>query len=1100
MAKEEKSRKSGPSKKLGVKYLDDYQLTNSFPDWQALLYRIEEQRFIAAAAAEAPKDLTTTNSHFPQMYDNLYAILGGRGTGKSSVILSLQHKLDSPRYRDILLPIITPEIISERECSILGWIMSATESVVSTLEHRIRKLEQSGGEPGGCLDDFFRNCQFQQDNPLRKSYHDLFRKSIQTSNNFDASTFSAEEAVGYRMEQSRRQYKLIHDLDAFWGKLTDNWYAVNRRVFGKDAEMPLIILMFDDIDLVPERSMELLNTTFQYLTSPNIVIILTAAEKVLRDVIRLKLYERMAESNVKSLMKDALPTRMKEWDESRDRTGEDHPNSIGRMADEFYDKVIPASSRYRLRRYTTIQEKKLYAYSDMKQSFVAPTEVISTPLEDFLIWQVGQLAQTFRDRGGTGRNFLLAREEPADGIPAFREAYLTIFGDKSRRIANGCLEVMNTVARLSGLADQIDDFRRAKADGRPAERLRELKQGMEKETLQSLRHLARALMLSKEELNGCEGLESGLLQLRPDYRGIFINYEIALRLYYVERQEIQECVWTPENPTDNIASNRLRREERRLLGQAKQRAAALITLLFFIEGLLLTMDATRKHLHGYNVLNRLLNADVRRNSRGDLVNMTFFPRNQSTEDFLDAYPLALEHIDRYVDVDINDRGVARDYLEDIFRSRENLNAGELRRMLASFLKTDQEWVENVLRMLVIRYSGISLVGPDFMRVSKEVQEREVLFVFMTHLTEARQNAARSFLESENLIQQSSTRMDGFHNLISREDDWDTYAAPLQKALASNMDASPTLQSWDDRLLSIQEVGGAPLDECVKSYTVARWRSFLRQRLMEPAEAGTDHGLKQLELCYQLVLFVNEVSNEDISLICTQSEIFLSQQDLRAVRICLNRIDSFNEESRRRKQNLSRALTVAFAAPSSVQRNYVGDEGDQLTLAVPEDVWRVPTAPLVDYLALVRSAVVEQQQAEYNIYTLYDQPDFSGFYDLLEYLAPTLPGSSEPLDSAPDGGLFPMSGRVILDMRMLELLYPYYFAAKMQIALATDTADDSPMTENGASQGDQQGTLDRKLQGLFNALARDVRQPTALQRIMRGVRTELARNYYRDSEV
>ena len=36
-----------PSKKLGVKYLDDVQLTNSFPDWKALMQRIEEQRSIA---------------------------------------------------------------------------------------------------------------------------------------------------------------------------------------------------------------------------------------------------------------------------------------------------------------------------------------------------------------------------------------------------------------------------------------------------------------------------------------------------------------------------------------------------------------------------------------------------------------------------------------------------------------------------------------------------------------------------------------------------------------------------------------------------------------------------------------------------------------------------------------------------------------------------------------------------------------------------------------------------------------------------------------------------------------------------------------------
>lgn len=91
----------GPSRKLGVKYLDDAQLTSSFPDWRALLSRIEEQRQIAEFAAE--KQYRSEGSHFPQTYDNLFAVLGGRGSGKSSVILTLREKMMHPEKQDILL-------------------------------------------------------------------------------------------------------------------------------------------------------------------------------------------------------------------------------------------------------------------------------------------------------------------------------------------------------------------------------------------------------------------------------------------------------------------------------------------------------------------------------------------------------------------------------------------------------------------------------------------------------------------------------------------------------------------------------------------------------------------------------------------------------------------------------------------------------------------------------------------------------------------------------------------------------------------------------------------------------------------------------------
>ncbi|OUP05500.1 hypothetical protein [Anaeromassilibacillus sp. An200] len=72
--------RESPSQKLGVKYLDDIQLTNSFPDWKALFARIEEQRKIALYASTHYK--ICDSGRFPQMYDNIYAILGGRRNWK----------------------------------------------------------------------------------------------------------------------------------------------------------------------------------------------------------------------------------------------------------------------------------------------------------------------------------------------------------------------------------------------------------------------------------------------------------------------------------------------------------------------------------------------------------------------------------------------------------------------------------------------------------------------------------------------------------------------------------------------------------------------------------------------------------------------------------------------------------------------------------------------------------------------------------------------------------------------------------------------------------------------------------------------------------
>ena len=64
----------------------------------------------------------------------------GEGTGKSSVALTIRQKMITSDCTDILLPIITPEVISEQECSILGWVLSATETVLHQLENRMKQL------------------------------------------------------------------------------------------------------------------------------------------------------------------------------------------------------------------------------------------------------------------------------------------------------------------------------------------------------------------------------------------------------------------------------------------------------------------------------------------------------------------------------------------------------------------------------------------------------------------------------------------------------------------------------------------------------------------------------------------------------------------------------------------------------------------------------------------------------------------------------------------------------------------------------------------------------------------------------------------------
>ena len=105
------------SRKIGIKLLDFLQIQSIMPDFMELLKAISIQRERASGSGQ----YMTANYHL--MHDNIFGILGGRGSGKTSVLFSLREYLMKENQNDIILPIISPELISEG-CSMLSFFFS----------------------------------------------------------------------------------------------------------------------------------------------------------------------------------------------------------------------------------------------------------------------------------------------------------------------------------------------------------------------------------------------------------------------------------------------------------------------------------------------------------------------------------------------------------------------------------------------------------------------------------------------------------------------------------------------------------------------------------------------------------------------------------------------------------------------------------------------------------------------------------------------------------------------------------------------------------------------------------------------------------------
>ena len=92
-----------------------------------------------------------------------------------------------------------------------------------------------------------------------------------------------------------------------------------------------------------------------------------------------------------------------------------------------------------------------------------------------------------------------------------------------------------------------------------------------------------------------------LLKYSPDQQRIIVNYEAVMERYEQEKQSLYEQMVLEEQPLSDpvyVSEQRMMHHVRQSLGSIKKKMGILITLLFFLEGMLYTMDNTRRHLHG----------------------------------------------------------------------------------------------------------------------------------------------------------------------------------------------------------------------------------------------------------------------------------------------------------------------------------------------------------------------------------------------------------------------------------------------------------------------------------------------------------------------
>lgn len=1018
---------------MGAKYLDQKQMETNFPDYRALLDRIEDQRQVADFVGRSFGGVESWKIH-PQMYDNVFAILGGRGAGKSSVIQSLWEYLQHGGHsRDIILPIIIPEAISDPHCSILGWIMAMAEQVIDSIEEQLRGLEDRRGGAWVCEHlprdpmGFFKDCHLQHNNRLRERYESLKRDCIPDLTSGGA--FSYDEMVGLQVHLSQKQYTLVRNLNRFWEDVTTYWKAIKglQEEEGRVGEpvQPLIILMFDDVDLVPERSLELLNSTFQYFTNPNIVLILTAAEKVLEQVIWTKMLERMLGSHYESLFTDFYKTEHM----GEDRTGKLSLGSIDRMAREYYDKVVPPANRYHLRRYLTIADRKRYRYASMGQSFHLPQEEVSIQLSDFL---VGQIRSLTTQKSGL---FIQGGAEP------LREAYLLMFGDKSRNIANSCLAILNCVSRLKGCQAPV--------------RGKDAKQQRWGEAYDALRQLLTVLISSNRMVKELGGEVLGLLyqggdgEIRVDYDGLWNLYDRRCRALGDEElgHYEQMAKWQDES---ELLEAMLRMQEQERRGNLQRQMTTLLVMLTFVDRLWAlaggqSATGDGRLVGGEGLANLLNGGSMTYSTRAELQRswgwLKLFPQHLDVEAFLIRSPYALEHVEHYLEFDPFDRLKVQEYLMDTFYAatadcenfkgkKKNTVTPEERiwwgqcspeMLLTLGLSEEQAWVETVLAMLYLQSSGLADLPADILRFAQD--DREILeqFGFGGHLNQRIRESLADVVKSD--ISQTALRqyLEKSYQRIFEKRDPALEAGRIDLLQGHDGETIYAVFNWYNQSYSKEERAW-----------IAEWC------IAESIDGGTEEATRESFGRWVIQTVENAIKMLG-KYMMGQSGIMLTLEECRRLKNQISGIP-VTKFSLRQARDICRLELEAVEQELLKGENPPGGDGEDVSGRAAEEPPKkvlFPLSMLLKYIRLLDREHTQIQLTPDDSEEYWKTAMIRGYFELVGSLNPVVLPGEEPRqlvysDKTGQRRVVEVSMNmwVVLMLSMVEHLMPTYFVARL----------------------------------------------------------------------
>lgn len=680
--------------KVGIKILDENQLRNVMPTYDNLIRKIEACR---DAACQKIDDPDYKHYQYNFIYDNVFSILGQRGTGKTSVAFTLRKRIESKylsSYYDVVLPIIIPEVIPEN-CTVIGWILAIVKEEIQKLDDELRDTESEANIFRNSLD----RCRYSKERDgitLMETYNELSEMLYAGSYN-PSSESSYYRAVGNSVKQADNYYQFAKKIAELW----DAWIACIKQKYlrEKGHEMnlcPMIYFIFDDVDLAPSKIRELLSIIVKYLSHPNIIVIATCDEELVLEVI-----ENRLDSEIGRLPKEwrAYLNMDKKGEDEFDipamgRTGNIAGDLVGQTTKMYLGKVFPPSTRYYLQQFRTAKQKEMFR--------VTENDNLGTNVKE----QIEKLL-AYADKGKTKPINFMCNHDKIINI------YLRFVGSTSRQINNVHIAIKELVQNLITI---IKNSRESSGENKPDNGQ------LLVEIYQDIRYFMCISINANHELSNRIGhiysfVDEVFLLEYNDWK-LFCNY------HYLNKYLRTEF----ENET---------------MHQKIKIAMELYSLMHFVENILVILECcidggitNRKKVHGIVPMNGHLANDV-------FGGRFLFRTDLEPNDFFYRYMDLLNNLEVMAEEEMSNARFDMEYFYMFRGNTDRCTDFDLTKMYSR----NQKWFKDLSGMLTMVYGNVYLINTDDIEELMLYAEREYLIRYQRRMdTELRENIRNCFME------------------------------------------------------------------------------------------------------------------------------------------------------------------------------------------------------------------------------------------------------------------------------------------------------------------------------------------------------------------